>query len=112
MRAHDPIDDFRSKIIKTDVLAYLFSLLTNQSSDVQLSSIEAIAALAKFGRLTYILYCEGTDDPTDDSCSKMTETDVLARLLGLLQDRNKDVQLSSVNAITILVKFGWFLFHF
>ena len=53
-----------------------------------------------------------TDNTAADFCSKMVETDVFARLIGLLQNVNKHVRRSSVIAITTLVRFGGFLYLF
>ena len=52
------------------------------------------------------LDCVRTDDLVDDFCSKMVETDVLAHLVGFLQDSDSDIRLSSKNIITTLEKFG------
>jgi hypothetical protein len=51
VKTDDPADDFRSKIVETDVLARLVGLLQDQDSGVCQSSIEVIIALAEFGRL-------------------------------------------------------------
>ena len=48
---NDPADDFGSKAVDTNILARLFRLLQHQDSDTRQSSIEAIAALAKVGKL-------------------------------------------------------------
>ena len=58
------------------------------------------------------LDCVRTDDPADNFRSKMVETDVIAHIVGFLQDWNLDVQLSSINAITTLVKFGMLIYVF
>ena len=59
-----------------------------------------------------ILYCAKPDNPVDDSHSKMVETDVIARLVGLLQDQNSYVCQSSIGAITALATFGRLIYHF
>ena len=52
-------DDFRSKMVETDVLAHLFALLEDQDSVVQCSFVNAITTLAKYGRLIYhFVLCE------------------------------------------------------
>ena len=56
--------------------------------------------------------CAGTDNAAADLCSKMVETDILAHLVGLLQNGNKHVRRSSVIAITTLVRSGGSLHHF
>ena len=53
-----------------------------------------------------------TDNTADDFRSKIFETDVLARLVGLFQDWNERVRWSSVISITTLVKFGGLLYYF
>ena len=50
-RTNDLADDFRFQMMKTHVLVRLVGLLQHQDSDIRRSSIEAIVALAKFGRL-------------------------------------------------------------
>ena len=58
-RTDDPADDFRSKMMETNILACLVDLLRSKVSDVSQLSIDAIAALAKFGRLTsHFLLCK------------------------------------------------------
>jgi hypothetical protein len=52
-----------------------------------------------------------TNVPEDDFRSKMAETDVLARLVGLLQDYYPDVRQSAIEAITALSKFGRLIYH-
>ena len=55
------------------------------------------------------------DHLSDDFRSKMAETDVLPRLVGLLQDQDLDVRQSSIEiieAITALANFGWLINHF
>ena len=52
-RTDDAADDFRSKIVETDVLTHLIGLLQHQRKDVQWSSIIIITTLAKFGRFIY-----------------------------------------------------------
>jgi hypothetical protein len=42
----------------------------------------------------------------------MVETDVLAFLVGLLQDNNIDGRWSSMKVITALAKFGGLIYHF
>ena len=64
------------------------------------------------------MLCEGQmicDHLSDDFRSKIAETDVLARLVGLLQDQDSDVDQSSIEiieAITALANFGWLINHF
>ena len=53
-----------------------------------------------------ILYSVRADDPADDIRSKMVEIDVVARLVGLLQDRHSYGHQSSIKVITTLAKFG------
>ena len=48
----------------------------------------------------------------DDFCSKLVETDVLARLFGMLESQDSDIQRLSVNAITTFAEFGEFLYPF
>jgi hypothetical protein len=58
-KADDPADDFRSKMVETDVLTCLVGLLQDGDAVVRKSSIKAITALAKFGRLIhYFVLCE------------------------------------------------------
>jgi hypothetical protein len=52
------------------------------------------------------------DDSVDDFCSKMVETDVIARLVGLLQYQNSDVWKSSIKVIIALAEFGRLINHF
>ena len=59
-----------------------------------------------------ILYCARTHDPADNFRFKMVEKNVLARLIGLLQDRNSDILQSSIKAIDSLAKFGGLLYRF
>ena len=57
----------------------------------------------------------GTNDLSDDFRSKMAETDVLARLVGLLQAQGSGVRQSSIEiieVITALANFGWLINHF
>ena len=59
MRTDDPADDFRSKMLETDVLARLVGLLQVGGSYGCQSSIDVIAVLAKYGRLIYyFVLCE------------------------------------------------------
>jgi hypothetical protein len=53
-----------------------------------------------------------TDDPADDFRYIMVETNVLTRLVGLLQDKDSDVRQSAIEAITALAKFGKLIYHF
>ena len=53
-----------------------------------------------------------SDDLADNFRFKMTETDVLLRFFGLLEGQDKDIQQTSVDAITTLAKFGGFQYHF
>ena len=48
----NPADDFRSKMLETDIIDCLLGLLQDQDGDKQQSSIKAITVLSKFGRLT------------------------------------------------------------
>jgi hypothetical protein len=58
-----------------------------------------------------ILDCARIDDLADNFRSEMVETDVLAHLVGLLQDDDSDVRRSSVDTITSLAKFGRLIYH-
>ena len=111
MRTDNPADNFCSKMVETDVLDSLVGLL-HQDSNIQSSSIEAITALVKLGRLVYNLYYARTDDSTDSFRSKMVKTDVLDCLVGLLQNQDSEIQQSSVKAITALAKFGRLIYNF
>ena len=53
-----------------------------------------------------------TDDPADDLRSKAVDTNVLARLFGLLQNRGSDIRQSLIEVITALAKFGRLIYHF
>ena len=53
-----------------------------------------------------------TDDPSDDFGSKAVDTNVLARLFGLLQHRNSDIRQSSIEAIAALAEVGKLICHF
>ena len=113
VRANDLADDLRSKVVETDVLARLIGLLQDPSSNIRQSSVEVITTLSKFGRLIWIIsYYARTNDPTDDFRSQMLETDVLSRLLGLLQDQGLDVRQSSTEAITTFAMFGRLMYQF
>lgn len=52
------------------------------------------------------LDCARADHITEDSRSKILQTDVLGHLVGSLQHSNGGVRESSVNMITALVQFG------
>ena len=98
--------------METNVLACFVDLLRDRDLKVRQSSIDAIAALAKFGGLIYHFYCARADDLADDFRYKMIKTDVLARLVGLLQDRFSHVCQSSVDVIVALANFGRLIYHF
>ena len=53
VRTDDLVDDFCSKMVETDVLAHLVALLQDGNPELQSSSINAIATLAKLGRSIY-----------------------------------------------------------
>jgi hypothetical protein len=58
---NDLADDFRSRVVETDVVAHLFALLEveGQDSVIQQSFVDAITALAKFGGFLYhFVLCE------------------------------------------------------
>jgi hypothetical protein len=93
-------------MVETDVLARLVGFLQDKDSDIRRSSANAVTSLAKFGRLIYHLDCARADDPAADFCSN-----VLARLVGWLQDDHSDVRRSSVNTIIRLAKFGRLIYH-
>ena len=57
------------------------------------------------------MYCARTHDPTDDFRSKIIGKDVLAHLIGLLQDSARAVRSSSLDVITTLAKFGRSMSH-
>jgi hypothetical protein len=59
-----------------------------------------------------ILDCSRTDEPADDFHFKMVETEVLAGLVGLLEDRDSSAQRLSMGAITTFAEFGRFIYHF
>ena len=105
-RTDYPADDFRSKMIKIDLLAHLLDLLLHRDLEVQGLYLKVIIALAKFGTLIYHFFCARTDDPVDDFRSKMIETDLLTHLLDLLQHRDLEVQGLSIKIIIALAKFG------
>jgi hypothetical protein len=63
-------------------------------------------------RAYIILGCARTDDPADDFYSKMVEIDVVAHLVGFLQDGNLSTPKLSMDAITTLTKFGRSVYHF
>jgi hypothetical protein len=52
-RTDDSAGDFRSKMVKGDVLAHLFDVLQDKDENARQSAIKVIIALAKFGRLIY-----------------------------------------------------------
>jgi hypothetical protein len=61
----------------------------------------------------YIIFgAARTDDPADDFRSKMVETDVVAHLVGFLQDGNLSTRRLFMDAITSLAKFGTWIYHF
>jgi hypothetical protein len=59
-----------------------------------------------------ILYCARTNYSADDSRSKMVEADVLAHLVGLLQDSGRGAHWPSIEVITTLVEIGRSIYHF
>ena len=59
-----------------------------------------------------IIGCAGTNDLADDFRSQIVETDVLVRLVGLLQHQDSDIRQSSIEVITTLAKFGTLIYHF
>ena len=98
--------------MKPAVFTRLFGLLQDSSSGARQSSVEIITAFAEFGRSTYRFALYEADDPADDIRSKMMETDVLVRLVGLLLDQDSDVRRSSIKAISSLARFGRLTYHF
>ena len=56
---------------------------------------------------SYVILTARTNNAADDVRSMIVEMDVLAHLIGLLQDRYPEVREELMNAITTLVKFGW-----
>ena len=108
---NDLSDDFRSKMVETDVLSHVFGLLQHQDSDIRQSSVEVITTLAKFGRLICHSVLWGTEDLSDNFRSKMAETDFIAHLVRLLQDPDSSLCQSSIKVITSLVKFGTLIHH-
>jgi hypothetical protein len=58
-RTDDLADNFRFKMVESDVLSHTVGLLQDYYPDVRQSVIELITALAKFGRLIYYsVLCE------------------------------------------------------
>jgi hypothetical protein len=58
------------------------------------------------------LYCTKAEDLADGFRSKMVEADILACLVGLLQDGVATVRITSIKAITALAEFGRLIYHF
>ena len=110
-RTDNATDDFRSKILESDVLAHLVGFLQDRA--LYAISRVAITTFAEFGGFLYhFLYSARTDDLADDFRSKLVETDVLTHLIGLLQDRRTEVQWTSMIVITTLAKFCKVICHF
>jgi hypothetical protein len=53
VRTNDSADDFRSKMVETDVVSRIFGLIQDSGWGTRWSPVKAIAALGKFGRLIY-----------------------------------------------------------
>ena len=89
--------------METDVLDCLVGLFEDWIAHQ--SSVKIITALVELGTLLY-LACTKADRPAEDFRCKMVETNVLTRLVGLLQDSRSYVRQSSVEIITTLATFG------